>query len=530
MKRLKTAIYARYSTDKQRESSIEDQFRICQLRAEKENFEIIKYYSDDAIGGSTPLEKRLGSSQLLSAINANYIEALIVEGLDRISRDQVEQERIVRRLEHDGIVIIGIADGYDSRMGHSRKILRGIRGLINELYLDDLSHKTHRGQQGQVTRGYTAGGRSYGYQIIRDKHGSRFEILEEEANWVRWIFRKYGDGWSIQRIARSLNESGAPSPRGKSWAVSAIYGSPAKGSGILNNKLYIGQYIWNRSRWIKDPDTGISKRISRPISEWTIVDTPQLRIVTDEQWKAVRLRMDDKSTVSRGRPLRTLFGGLMRCPKCGGPIIATSQRYYGCNLAKDRGPTVCSGFYIPREETEECLLSMLQEELLSVDAQKKIKSQIKVILNERHLLKRQLSSSSQTQLTKINTEIERLVDAIVALGISPTLQSRLQAAEAKREEIIAENLKVTGREISVAEAIATVGRITADLKSAMETDPKRSREIISELMGNIALTMREDGIYVEHDAVSERLVFIASSGMSLNGVAGAGFEPTTSGL
>jgi DNA invertase Pin-like site-specific DNA recombinase len=100
---------------------------------------------------------------------------LIVESLDRLSRDQVEQERIVRRLEHRGIIILGVADGYDSRMG-GRKIMRGVRGLINELYLDDLRYKTHRGQSGQVGRGYIAGGKSYGYDIVKTESGSKYVI------------------------------------------------------------------------------------------------------------------------------------------------------------------------------------------------------------------------------------------------------------------------------------------------------------------------------------------------------------------
>jgi len=72
----------------------------------------------------------------------------------------------------------------------------------------------------------------------------------------RWIFARYAEGWSVQRIAHELNARKVPSPRASTWVVSAIYGSPNKGSGILNNCLYQGLYIWNRSQWVKDPDTG----------------------------------------------------------------------------------------------------------------------------------------------------------------------------------------------------------------------------------------------------------------------------------
>ena len=89
--------------------------------------------------------------------------------------------------------IIGLADGYDSQH-QGRKVMRGVRGLINELYLDDLRHKTQRGMHGQVDRGYIAGGKSYGYDIVKDEAGSRYVINEEQAHWVRWIFQKVANG------------------------------------------------------------------------------------------------------------------------------------------------------------------------------------------------------------------------------------------------------------------------------------------------------------------------------------------------
>ncbi|MEO6918714.1 MAG: recombinase family protein, partial [Collimonas sp.] len=82
------------------------------------------------------------------------------------------------------------------------------------------------------------------------------------------------------------------SPRGGTRAVSAVYGSPSKGSGILNNSLYIGKYVWNRSQWIKDPDTGKRQRTERPKDEWQHGENPELRIVDDLLWNKVRSRMD----------------------------------------------------------------------------------------------------------------------------------------------------------------------------------------------------------------------------------------------
>ena len=217
---------------------------------------------------------------------ARRFDVLIVEDLSRLSRDSVESEAVIRRLEHIGIRIIGVSDSYDSTMG-SKKIHRGVKGLMNELYIDDLRQKTHRGLEGQFGRGFSAGGRAYGYRTrpVLSGDGStvighQLEVDPEQAEWVRWIYERCGlDGWPARRIAYELNAKGVAALRGGTWGVSGLYGSSSRGIGVLNNETYVGQVVWNRTQWLKDPDTG--KRIwrLRPESEWLRAERPDLRIV-----------------------------------------------------------------------------------------------------------------------------------------------------------------------------------------------------------------------------------------------------------
>lgn len=175
---LRACLYPRFSTDKQNESSVTYQFRICRTKISNQGWTEVYAYSDIAISESTKVDDRPGGSGMLTEATIGKFDVLIMEGLDRLSRDQVEQESIVRKLEYRGIKIIGVSDGYDST--HSvRKVLRGVRGLINKIYLDDLRRKTHRGQIGQVENGYIAGGKSYGYDIVKEDAGSRHQVNEE---------------------------------------------------------------------------------------------------------------------------------------------------------------------------------------------------------------------------------------------------------------------------------------------------------------------------------------------------------------
>ena len=118
----RVALYARYSTDKQRETSIDDQLRKARELAEREGWQIVAQHADEGISGSTPVGLRKGGKALLADMLAGRFDVLILEGLDRLSREVGEQETITKRLEHRNVRIIGTSDGYDSQ-GQGRKLL-----------------------------------------------------------------------------------------------------------------------------------------------------------------------------------------------------------------------------------------------------------------------------------------------------------------------------------------------------------------------------------------------------------------------
>nr|WP_315481563.1 recombinase family protein [uncultured Undibacterium sp.] len=530
---MRAIIYARFSSDKQRESSIDDQTRICVQLASQKGFEIIATHSDNHISGSIPVQQRPGGAKLLADALADRFDVLILESLDRLSRDQVEQERIVRRLEHRGMIIIGVADGYDSQMG-GRKIMRGVRGLINELYLDDLRHKTHRGQSGQVDRGYVAGGKSFGYDIVKTETGSHYVINKEQAQWVRFIFTKYSEGWSAQRIAAELNKRGVKSPRNSTWATSAVYGCAKKGSGVIHNELYAGKYVWNRSQWVKDPDTGKRQRFERATDEWKVIDVPELRIIDTELWEAVRRRRSASAINGGprvGKPTRTLFGGMMKCPLCGGAIIAINKNLYGCNMRKDRGADVCKGLSFPREVADKRLLGALRDELLTDNAISEIEQRVRQIIASQQKDKAIESASTKARLSELDGEISRLVDAIASIGLSDSLKTRLIAAEHEKAQLESQSTVTKIQPLANIDGAikSKIKQITLDLQNTLESDIQSARSIIQNLFGEIQIKQEGETIYAEYDNAAEKLL-MAIGGASLIVVAGAGFEPTTFGL
>jgi DNA invertase Pin-like site-specific DNA recombinase len=535
---MHAAIYARFSTELQSVASIDDQARLCRQRASALGLTVIAVHSDCAISGATPVNRRPGANVCIADALAGRFDVLLVESLDRLSRNLVEQETVIRRLEHRGIRIVGVSDGYDSNSGAGRKLLRGVRGLISETYLDDLRAKTHRGLTGQIERGYHAGGLSYGYRSVvaginarGEPIGHRLEIDTEQADIVREIFQRYGANESCQRIAANLNARCIRGPRGGTWCVSALYGSPAKGAGVLNNELYVGRYVWNRSRWIKNPDTGKRERFIRPESEWQSVGRPELRIVDDESWQTVRDRM---ATPRRGGGRRgrggvptTLLGGIIRCGYCGGSVVKINARSYGCAAHKDRGPAVCSGIEASHSDVDRVVLAYVRGALTAPDVLTWIEQE--AVRRAAELVQANDDvDSCRSREKHVQREIERLTDAIAQMGLSPALAERLRKAEAERDAL--KRARTRAAVAPLPSAIrAQVHALVTGLEAALRTDVARARDALRAMLGDVQLIEENGSVYAECDNAAERLL-LAVGGVSMGRVAGTGFEPVTFGL
>ena len=232
---MRVAIYARYSSDNQREASIADQFRMCRLRAEKEGWTVVEEYSDHAISGSSLL--RPGIQALISDATRGRFDLILAEALDRISRDQEDIAGVYKRMTYADVKMFTLSEGEISQL-HV-----GLKGTMNALFLKDLADKTRRGQRGRVE----AGGNAYGYDVVKKLDGNGEPIRGDrtvnpvQAEVIRRIFRDYAAGKSAKRIAVELNQDGIEAPSGGDWGFSTINGTRKRGSGILNNAMYIGK-------------------------------------------------------------------------------------------------------------------------------------------------------------------------------------------------------------------------------------------------------------------------------------------------
>jgi site-specific DNA recombinase len=254
----------------------------------------------------------------------------------------------------------------------------GLKGAMSALYLKDLAQKTRRGLEGRVRQGRSAGGLSYGYRVVRTlgpdgapTTGER-EVDPTEAEVVRSIFVAFARGRSPRAIAKDMNNRGVAGPRGVPWGASTIYGNWRRGTGILNNELYVGRLVWNRQRFVKDPDMVRRQARPNPKGEWVVEEVPIMRIVSNELWTTVKAcQSATRQAILCGQGVRSelarrphyLFSGLLTCGACGGGYTLVGARHYGCANTRNRG-TCDNRPTIRRDVLEETVLRALKDHLL----------------------------------------------------------------------------------------------------------------------------------------------------------------------
>ena len=204
---MRVALYARYSSDNQRDASIEDQFRVCRDRAEREQWTVAAIYKDAAISGSS-VTLRPGIQSLLQDAQRGQFNLVLAEAMDRISRDQADIATLFKHLRFADVPIVTLAEG------EITELHVGLKGTMNALFLKDLAAKTHRGLRGRVEDGKSGGGLCYGYRVAKrlDDQGDPIrgdrEIDEAQADVIRRVFRDFAAGIGPRAIAKTLNDEG----------------------------------------------------------------------------------------------------------------------------------------------------------------------------------------------------------------------------------------------------------------------------------------------------------------------------------
>lgn len=496
---MKAAVYARYSTDQQREASIADQLRVCERLAERHGFTVAARFQDAAISGGTA--SRPGYQSLLAAARRREFQVIVAEDASRLWRNSSEQAQRLAELRDLGCAVV--SHDLDTRQ-ESAAIMGAVTGAISEHYRAEIGRRTRRGLEGLALQQKPTGGKAYGYETVNGKR----VINKAQAAIVRRIFTMYADGSSARAIASILNTEGIPSPgstwnrtarRRSGWLASAISGDPSRGIGILNNEAYRGRLVWNRSRWIRSAVDGKKRRqLINPQSQWVTHSDESMRIVSDALWNSVKQRQADQSAqigdrirkgLSKdaanrtGRAPKYLFSGLLVCGECGSTLVISGGglRYYACASHLNGGKAACSNnVRIRRDRVETALLIGLQDELLAPAAIKETCRQVRLAF-------RNQPKPSAAQRRKLESEISNLADAIAGgvLRASPALAARLRTAEEQLQRLEAAPQPAAVERL-IPDLEARYKRLAGNLRETLASrDPNRARHEMSRYLGRV---------------------------------------------
>lgn len=463
----RAALYARFSTDKQDQHSIDRQLASCTEACARQDFIIAATFEDRALSGASTLT-RPGWQRLMAAAVQRQFDIVMIEDVDRAFRDEADYHAGRKRLEFIEVALHTPA-GFVTRIEGTIKALQGAMTLAH------LKERVHGGLKLVVKEGRHVAAPPFGYQLLKGegvKPGT-LRIDETEAAIVRRIFKDYVAGWTPRDLAKVLNAERVPGPRKGIWHASTIHGSRKRQSGILQNTLYDGRFTWNRQRFTKNPDTGT--RVSRlnPMASWVEQAAPDLRIVDPETFARAQSEKKRRggSHASPAVKPRHLLSGLIKCGHCGSSYTVAGSdkvgKFMRCSRMRETG-TCDNTTLIRMDRLEARVIEAMEKQLAAPDVVaayvRAHHRMAKEHLGQASQVKRQL----QKELAGVEAECRNIVDAIAKSKAARSLAERLDQLEERRLALEARLEAVQAPPVAFhPQAAENYRRKVADLKALL---------------------------------------------------------------
>ena len=401
---MTAVIYARYSSDSQREESIEGQIRECTAYAEKNGITIVKHYIDRAISAKT--DNRPEFQQMIKDSEKRLFDIVLVWKLDRFARNRYDSAHYEYQLERNHVKLVSATEPISE--GPAGIMVKSMLTGMAEYYSAELSEKVVRGMTENVLKGkYNGGTIPIGYTVDEKKF---FQIDPLKAPFVVEAFQRYTDGATMKELMNWLNDSGVTTNRNQKFTYNSI-------QTLLTNRRYIGE---NRFKDIVMPD-------SIPvIIEKELFDSVQDKIAKNRRAPARHKAEDDYLLTTK------LFCGMcgaMMFGECGTSRNKNVHHYYKCANAK-RTKT-CKKKTVRKEWLEDLVIAETMK-LIQDDAV------IDAIVAEVMELQDQENTTLpllEKQMREVENGIENMLNAIQAGVLTNSTKSRLEKLEAQQKEL-----------------------------------------------------------------------------------------------
>ena len=424
----KAVAYGRYSTDMQREESIDAQFRAIRDYCQRNEIELINTYADEGISGTT--DNRPQFQQMIKDAELGAFEYVIVHKLDRFSRSKYDSAIYKRKLKLLNVQLLSVLENLDG--SPESLILESVLEGMSEYYSRNLSREVKKGMRENALKcKFNGGTPPLGYDVDDDKN---YVINAHEAEAIKLIFDMFTKNYSYSQMMMRLNNLGYKTKRGREFTRNSFY-------EILNNERYVGTYFYSK----EDYDGFKGKRNyhkKRNENNMIRIKNGVPAIIDKETWAKAQEKLKNNRNLNRtnknGRFY--LLKGLLFCGECGSPMSGNMQRngqgnryyYYRCN--KKSRTHKCHAPVVRAEKIEKEVLDCFEDVIFTKENKDVVIKSMLRFLDKKTDTKDQ-RRSLEKELAEVEKQIDNILDAIMSGISSPSVNEKLSELETKKETL-----------------------------------------------------------------------------------------------
>ncbi len=432
---MKRAVaYARFSSDLQREESIEAQTRAIQKYCDDNDFVLLTVFADRGISGTS--DKRPEFQKMIMRASEGDVDAVIVHKLDRFARNRYDSAFYKNILKKNNVKLISVLENLQD--SPESIILESVIEGMNEYYSKNLSREVRKGlQENALACKVTGGPPALGYSV--DRNTQRYIINEYEAEAVRLIFRMYLEGYSYTEIIDTLNTKGYRTRRGIPFAKNSLY-------AILRNERYTGVYVY-----VKDSTKNPKGKYVRhgEYDPEAVIRIPGgiPAIIREDDFRQVQAKMKERQhkAAKFSAKQEYLLSGKIYCGECGSPYAGNSRKprpdhplyvSYKCTRRNQRD-TKCNNPEINRDKLERLVLERLSGVLFNPDVIPQLVKQYNEYIADKTGSAKERILALQTELRDVDRKITNTVNLMIETG-SAAFKDKLNELEQSKEKLLFE--------------------------------------------------------------------------------------------
>ena len=425
----KAVLYARFSSDNQREESIEAQLRAMHDYCKRNGIVIIHEYCDRAKSATT--DDRPEFLKMVAASKTGDFDFAIVHKLDRFSRNRYDSAFYKRELKKNGVQLLSVLEQMDD--SPESIILESVLEGMSEYYSKNLAREVMKGmRESAMACRYVGGWIPYGFQVDKDTH--KYVIDEYEAEAVRIMFRDVANGCGYNVVLNKLNTMGYRTRLGNTFSKETMY-------EMLRNEKYNGVYVFSRVS-SKNESGRRNNHMDKPVEDQIRIPGGMPKIVDDDTFAKVQSILASRKRHGRRNGKRKyLLSGFVYCGICGHKYCGDSMQSgkeritvgtYFCNNRKNHGIHECNNLGIQQKPLEELVLRKIEEIVFDED-------QISNIVEAYYNLCKDTAGdvgeklrTMRLNLKTIEQKISNIVNVIANTG-SAALANQLMLLENEKE-------------------------------------------------------------------------------------------------